>query len=127
VTAHWYLPTRRSCELAPPSFSPDTGLFLRECHARFSVYYIFDEEEKPEGWAATTAAVGPNRCCRRSTTKPAPPLEPQMEGGGIRSGVLSTAGICCHGDTSSNLVALTASTGQPLWHANLGAGVSNGP
>jgi alcohol dehydrogenase (cytochrome c) len=31
------------------------------------------------------------------------------------------------GDTASNLVAVNASTGQPLWHANLGSAVSNGP
>jgi alcohol dehydrogenase (cytochrome c) len=52
----------------------------------------------------------------------------KWEGGGIRSGVLSTAGnLVFTGDTASNLVALNASTGQPLWHANLGGGVSNGP
>ncbi|MBV9940105.1 MAG: PQQ-binding-like beta-propeller repeat protein, partial [Acidobacteriaceae bacterium] len=30
-------------------------------------------------------------------------------------------------DTASNLVALNAKTGEPLWHANLGNAVSNGP
>jgi alcohol dehydrogenase (cytochrome c) len=52
----------------------------------------------------------------------------KWEGPGVRSGVLSTAGnLVFAGDASSNLVALNATTGEALWHANLGQGVSNGP
>jgi alcohol dehydrogenase (cytochrome c) len=41
---------------------------------------------------------------------------------------LSTAGnLVFTGDPSSNFVALNARTGDPLWHANLGNGLSNGP
>jgi alcohol dehydrogenase (cytochrome c) len=31
------------------------------------------------------------------------------------------------GDPSNNFVALNASTGEPLWHVNLGTAPSNGP
>jgi alcohol dehydrogenase (cytochrome c) len=42
--------------------------------------------------------------------------------------VLSTAGnVVFAADPQSNFVALNATTGQPLWHANLGAAISNGP
>ena len=53
----------------------------------------------------------------------------QWEGpGGPRSGVLSTAGnLVFAGDPNANLVALNAKTGQPLWHANLGQGMTNAP
>lgn len=52
----------------------------------------------------------------------------KWEGPGARSGVLTTASnLLFTGDSSSNFVALNATTGDPLWHANLGAGVSNGP
>ena len=34
----------------PPSFSPQTGLFYVNATRAFSVYYIYDEDEKPEGW-----------------------------------------------------------------------------
>ena len=48
--------------------------------------------------------------------------------GGPRSGVLSTAGnLVFAGDSQNNFVAFNASTGEVLWHANLGAGLSNGP
>ena len=42
---------------------------------------------------------------------------------------MSTAGnLVFAGDGSSgNLVALNATTGDPLWHARLGTPVSNGP
>jgi alcohol dehydrogenase (cytochrome c) len=49
-------------------------------------------------------------------------------GSGIRGGVLSTAGnLLFAGDPSNNLVALNATTGDPLWHANLGSALTNGP
>jgi alcohol dehydrogenase (cytochrome c) len=48
--------------------------------------------------------------------------------GGPRSGVLSTAGnVVFAADPLNNFVALNATTGQPLWHANLGSGMSNAP
>jgi alcohol dehydrogenase (cytochrome c) len=47
---------------------------------------------------------------------------------GARAGLMSTAGnLVFAGDGSNNLVALDATTGAPLWHASLGASVSNGP
>ena len=48
--------------------------------------------------------------------------------GGPRNGVLSTAGnVAFAADPQNNFVALNATTGQPLWRANLGSGISNGP
>ena len=42
--------------------------------------------------------------------------------------MLSTAGsLVFAGDPSNNLVAANATTGQLLWHANLGTGMSNAP
>jgi alcohol dehydrogenase (cytochrome c) len=41
---------------------------------------------------------------------------------------LSTAGkLLFAGDGSNNLVALDPATGEPLWHANLGSAMTNGP
>ena len=48
--------------------------------------------------------------------------------GNARSGLLSTAGkLLFAGDGANNLVALNPATGDPLWHANLGNSVTNGP
>ncbi|HEX2918001.1 MAG TPA: PQQ-binding-like beta-propeller repeat protein, partial [Edaphobacter sp.] len=47
---------------------------------------------------------------------------------GGRSGILTTAGnVLFTGDTSTNLVAFNATTGDILWHSGLGNIVTNGP
>ena len=113
----------------PPSFSPDTGLFYVNATRAFSVYYIFDQTEKPEGWGGNDHGGWSESMLRAIDYKTGKVRwTHKWEGGGVRSGVLSTAGnLVFTGDTGSNLVALTADTGKPLWHANLGAAVSNGP
>src|SRR5260370_36477699 len=35
----------------PPSFSPATGLFYVNATDAYSVYYIYADDDKPEGWA----------------------------------------------------------------------------
>jgi len=48
--------------------------------------------------------------------------------GGSRAGLLSTAGnLVFSGGASNDIVALNATTGEPLWHAGLNTSVSNGP
>jgi len=50
------------------------------------------------------------------------------EEGNGHFGVLSTAGnLVFTGDPAPNFVGLNARTGEPLWHANLGNPISNGP
>jgi alcohol dehydrogenase (cytochrome c) len=34
----------------PPSFNPDTGLFYVNAARAFSVYYLYDDDDRPEGW-----------------------------------------------------------------------------
>jgi alcohol dehydrogenase (cytochrome c) len=113
----------------PPSFSPDTGLFYVNATRAFSVYYIFDQEQKPEGWGGNDRGGWAESMLQAIDYKTGKiRWSHKWEGGGIRSGVVSTAGnLVFTGDTANNLVAVNASTGQPLWHANLGSAISNGP
>ena len=37
----------------PPSFSPQTGLFYVNTARAYSVYYIYDPTENPQGWGGT--------------------------------------------------------------------------
>ena len=91
----------------PPTFSPATGLFYINASRAFSIYYIFDDSAKPEGWGGNGSH--------------------KWETPGIRGGLLSTAGnLVFAGDPNNNLVAPNATIGDPLWHANLGSSVSNG-
>jgi len=113
----------------PPSFSPDTGLFYVNSTDAYSVYYIFDDDDKPEGWAGNDLG-GWSQSTLRAIDYRTGKLKwsHPWEGGGARSGVLATAGnLVFAADTSNNLVALNAAKGTVLWHANLGAGVNNAP
>ena len=114
----------------PPSFSPATGLFYVNASNAYSVYYIYDDEEKPEGWGGNDRggwSEGMLQAIDYKTGKVK--WSHKWEGaGGPRSGVLSTAGnVVFAADPSNNFVALNATTGQALWRANLGSSMSNGP
>jgi alcohol dehydrogenase (cytochrome c) len=113
----------------PPSFSPDTGLFYINASRGFSVYYIYDNDEKPEGWGGNDRGGWSEAMLEAIDYKTgALRWVHKWEGSGIRSGVLSTAGnLVFAGDPADNLVALNATTGEPLWHVNLGSALSNGP
>lgn len=113
----------------PPSFSPQTGLFYINATRAFSIYYIFDEDAKPEGWGGNDQGGWAESMLQALDYKTGKvKWSHKWEGAGIRSGVLSTAGnLVFAGDPEDNLVALNAATGKPLWHANLGVSMTNGP
>jgi alcohol dehydrogenase (cytochrome c) len=113
----------------PPSFSPDTGLFYINATRAYSVYYIFDDSEKPEGWGGNDRGGWAESMLQAVDYKTGKiRWSHKWQGSGIRSGVLSTAGnLVFAGDPANNLVALNATTGEPLWHANLGEALSNAP
>jgi alcohol dehydrogenase (cytochrome c) len=114
----------------PPSFSPATGLFYVNATDAYSVYYIYDDDDKPEGWAGNDRGGWSQSALRAIDYKTGKvKWNHTWEGtGGPRSGVLSTAGnLVFAGDPSNNLVAVNAATGRLLWHANLGTGMSNAP
>ena len=96
----------------------------------YSVYYIYDDEDKPEGWGGNDRGGFSESMLEGIDYKTGKVnWSHKWEGpGGPRSGVLSTAGnLVFAADPMNNFVALNATTGEPLWHANLGSGASNGP
>lgn len=113
----------------PTSFSPQTGLFYVNASHAYSVYYLFDTDEKPEGWGGNDRGGWGEAMLEAIDYRTGKiKWSHKWAGGGGRSGVLTTAGnLIFAGDASDNFVALNASTGEPLWHANLGQNVSNGP
>lgn len=113
----------------PPSFSPQTGLFYVNASRGFSVYYLFDDDDKPEGWGGNDRGGYAEAMLQAIDYKTGEiRWSHKWEGSGIRSGVLTTAGnLVFAGDPANNLVALDAKLGRPLWHANLGNAMSNGP
>lgn len=113
----------------PPSYSPQTGLFYVNATRAFSLYYIYDDDEKPEGWSGNDQG-GWSQSMLQAIDYQTGKVKwsHKWETSGVRAGVLSTAGnLVFTGDPGNNLVALDATTGKAIWHSNLGTGVSNGP
>jgi alcohol dehydrogenase (cytochrome c) len=115
----------------PPSYSPATGLFYANAARAWSVYYLYDDSDKPEGWGGNDRSGFSEAMLQAIDYKTGTIRWSHKwpgNGGGVRSGLLSTAGnLLFAGDPNSNFVAMNAATGEPLWHAGLHTGVSNGP
>ena len=113
----------------PPSFDPVTGLFYVDAADAYSVYYIFDDNAKPEGWAGNDRG-GWSQAALRAIDYRTGKIRwnHNWPAAGGRSGILTTAGnLLFIGDPTSNLIAFNAATGAIVWHAGLHTAVSNGP
>ena len=112
----------------PPALSPLTGLFYVNARRAFSVYYLYDPDDNPQGWGGTdrggySEAMTKAIDYRTGAIKWTHPWE-----GGSRTGILVTAGnVLFTGGASNDIAALNATTGDALWHARLNTSVSNGP
>jgi alcohol dehydrogenase (cytochrome c) len=113
----------------PPSFSPLTGLFYVPAYDAASVYYVFDNNKKPEGWAGNDRGGWSTASLRAMDYRTGKVRwNHEWATPGARSGILTTAGnLLFTGDPLGSLVGFNAATGAVLWHANLGVPVSNGP
>jgi alcohol dehydrogenase (cytochrome c) len=113
-----------------PSFDPETGLFYVGTNETFSVFYLTDTDPHPQGYAAAERNAGSFggtlRAIDYKTGKTV--WSHRYPGGGGNAGILTTAGkLLFTGDGSQNLIAYDPANGKILWHAGLGANVSNGP
>lgn len=112
----------------PPSFSPDTGLFYVSASRAFSVYYIYDPGDNPQGWGGIDRGGWGESMIQAIDYRTGKVRWSHKWEASARSGLLSTAGnVLFAGGPSQDLVALNATTGDALWHARLGSPVSNGP
>lgn len=112
----------------PSSFSPATGLFYVPASRSYSVYYLFDPSDNPQGWGGNERGGYSESLIQAIDYKTGKVRWSHTWEGPARSGLLSTAGNLLFGAGPGNsLVALNATTGDALWHARLNAGVSNGP
>ena len=94
----------------------------------FSVYYIYDPGDNPQGWGGTDRGGWSESMIQAIDYKTGAIRWSHRWQAGARSGLLSTAGnLVFAGGPSNDLVALNATTGDALWHAGLNASVSNGP
>jgi alcohol dehydrogenase (cytochrome c) len=112
----------------PPSFSPATGLFYVPAARAFSVFYLYDPSDNPQGWGGTDRGGYSESMIQAIDYKTGTLRWSHKWEGPARSGLLTTAGnLLFTAGPGNALVALNASTGDALWHARLNAGISNGP
>jgi alcohol dehydrogenase (cytochrome c) len=111
----------------PPSFSPATGLFYVSAARAFSMFYIYDPSDNPQGWGGTDRGGWSESMIQAIDYKTGKVRWTHKWETPARSGLLSTAGnLLFAGGPGAAFVALNATTGEPLWHARLNANVSNG-
>jgi len=109
-----------------PSFSPQTGLFYVNATRGFSVYYIYDPSDNPQGWGGTDRGGYTEQMLQAIDYKTGKIRWSHPWDAGSHLGILTTAGNVLFTGGSGGLEALNATTGEPLWHSRIG-NLSNGP
>jgi len=109
-----------------PSFSPPTGLFYVNATRGFSVYYLYDPSDNPQGWGGTDRGGYSEQMLQAIDYKTGKIRWSHPWDAGSHLGILTTAGNLLFTGGSGGLEALNATTGAPLWHSRIG-NLSNGP
>src|SRR5579883_3318732 len=112
-----------------PSFDPKTGLFYVSANRAYSMYYLTDTDEHPEGWGGLDNTVGGDGSALLALDYKTGDVKWKHDwpsGGGFVSN-LSTAGGLLFSSNLNNLIAFDAATGKILWHAGLTANPNAGP
>ena len=108
----------------PPTFDPQTGLFYVNANRSFSVYYLYDATDNPQGWGGNDRSGWSESMLEAIDYKTGKVKWSHKWEGGSNSGLLSTAGnLIFTGAPGASIEALNATTGDPLWHARLPAAV----
>jgi acido-empty-quinoprotein group A len=114
----------------PPSFDPETGLFYVNATRGYSLAYLTDTDEKPEGYGGGGRSLWFQSVLKAIDYRTGEVRwSHDFPGKGLNvAGILTTAGkVLFTGDPSGNLIAFDPATGRILWHFRLQAQVSNGP
>ena len=122
-------PTSGATNWPPPSFSPQTGLVYVGINEGFSLYYLTDPDQQPQGFAFREAGLGGNKSALVAldykTGEPAWKHYWRSPGG--PNGILTTAGNLLITGHGNYLIAFDAAKGKTLWHATLESPLTNGP
>jgi len=118
----------------PPSYSPQTGLFYVNATRGYSLTYLTDTSERPEGYGGSGRGLWSQHVLEALDYKTgeikwshaytADSLVGRLGGPGI----LTTAGnLLFTGDYKRNLIAFNSTNGDILWHFPMLRPLSNGP
>src|SRR5580658_7699740 len=112
-----------------PSFDPETGLFYVNAVSSYSLFYLTDTDDKPEGYGGRDSGVY-SRVALEAIDYRTGQIRwtHEYNRGGGTIGILTTAGkLLFTGDPSANFVVYDPLSGKILWHAHLVSNISNGP
>ncbi len=112
-----------------PSFDPETGLLYVGSSRTFSMFYLTDTDERPEGWGGLDSMAGGDGGALLAIdykTGKTVWRHDWPSGGGVVSH-LSTAGKLLFTSNLNYLIAFEPTTGKILWHAGLTGIPSAGP
>jgi len=112
-----------------PSFDPQTGLFYINASSSYSLYYLTDTDDKPEGYGGRDSGVYSTLALKAIDYRTGQVRwMHDYNRIGQPIGILTTAGkLLFTGDPSGNFVVYDPANGKILWHAHLVSNVSNGP
>jgi acido-empty-quinoprotein group A len=116
----------------PPSYDPQTELFYVNAQRGYSLAYLTDIDEHPEGYGGRGAGLFSEAVLEALSPKTGEivwsHVYPSGAFGTTGAGILTTAGkLLFTGDPSQNLIAYDPASGKILWHFRLPQNVSNGP
>ena len=112
-----------------PSFDPNTGLLYVGSNRSYSMFYLTDTDERPEGWAGLDNVVSGDGGALLAIDYKTGNIAWRHDwptGSGVVS-MLSTAGKLLFTSNQKNFVALDATKGTIRWHTGLTGNPSNGP
>jgi alcohol dehydrogenase (cytochrome c) len=111
-----------------PSFDPETGLFYVGSSRTYSMYYLTDTDDHPEGWGGLDSTVGNDGSALLAIDYQTGKIVWKHDwpsGNGVAHN-LTTAGKLLFTGNGTNLIAFNAANGKILWHAGLMAAPSSG-
>jgi alcohol dehydrogenase (cytochrome c) len=119
----------------PPSYSPQTGLFYVNATLGYSVTYLTDTGEHPEGYGGSVRGTWSQHVLEALDYKTGDVKWSHAYtagdglGGGLGApGILTTAGnLLFSGDYNGNLIAFNSTHGDILWHFPMLRPLANGP
>jgi len=118
----------------PPSYSPQTGLFYVNATLGYSLTYLTDTSERPEGYGGSGRGLWSQHVLealdyKTGDVKWSHPYTDDPSAFRLGGpGILTTAGnLLFTGDYKRNLIAFDATTGNILWHFPMLRSLGNGP
>jgi alcohol dehydrogenase (cytochrome c) len=112
----------------PVSLSPETGLLYVGSNPVWSMFYLTDTDDHPQGWAGLDRRVGPDRAALLAIDYQTGKIvwRHDWPGSGGPTHMLTTAGKLLFTSNGNNLIAFDPADGKTLWHTRLAAAPSGG-